>query len=440
MKRAFARLPDALAKTGPNMSAIMPERLALTEANVPVKEVVGSGPFRFVAAEHEPGARVVYERHASYVPRAAGEIGFSSGPKLAKLERVEWTIVPDPATAVAALQRGEVDWIEAPIPDLMPVLARDPGVTIKIADQVGIIPILRFNCLRPPFDDARLRRVVLEAVDQREVLAAYASDETILRPGVGVFPFGTPMENRSGMEGLFGPTDLAKAKQALKDAGYAGEKVLLMAGADNPVTSAAGQVVADLLGRIGFNVDFPALDFGDHHPAPVPAANPWTRAAEPLHRRLCGVRHEPGRILPDPRQRQGRLVRLADEPRARAAARRLDRRARPGGTKADRPGDPAPGVAGRPLCAARPDRPENGVSPQRHGRARRLRQVLQCGEGLTALGESAPRCGATLRPRSFGCGPSAETAGPRDERQAVWAETLVLSISCDRWRYTRNRS
>jgi peptide/nickel transport system substrate-binding protein len=260
LKRAFARLPDALAKTGPNMSAIMPERLALTEANVPVKEVVGSGPFRFVAAEHEPGARVVYERHASYVPRAAGEIGFSSGPKLAKLERVEWTIVPDPATAVAALQRGEVDWIEAPIPDLMPVLARDPGVTIKIADQVGIIPILRFNCLRPPFDDARLRRVVLEAVDQREVLTAYASDETILRPGVGVFPFGTPMENRSGMEGLFGPTDIAKAKQALKDAGCAGEKVLLMAGTDNPVTSAAGQVVADLLGRIGFNVDFPALD------------------------------------------------------------------------------------------------------------------------------------------------------------------------------------
>jgi peptide/nickel transport system substrate-binding protein len=225
-----------------------------------VKEVIGSGPFRFVAAEQVPGARVVYERHASYLPRASGEIGFSSGPKLAKLERVEWTIVPDPATAVAALQRGEVDWIEAPIPDLMPVIARDPGITVKTADQVGIIPILRFNCLRPPFDDVRIRRVVLAAVDQREVLTAYASDQTILRPGVGVFPFGTPMENRAGMEGLFGRTDIQKARQALKDAGYAGEKVLLMAGADNPVTSAAGQVVADLLRRIGFNVDFPALD------------------------------------------------------------------------------------------------------------------------------------------------------------------------------------
>ncbi|MBV8427716.1 MAG: ABC transporter substrate-binding protein [Hyphomicrobiales bacterium] len=260
LKRAFPRLPDALAKTGPNMSAIMPERLALTEANLPVKEVVGSGPFRFVASEREPGARIVYERHAPYVPRASGEIGFSSGPKLAKVERVEWTIVPDPATAVAALQRGEVDWIEAPIPDLMPVLARDPNVAIKVADQVGIMPVLRFNCLNPPFDDARLRRIVLEAVDQREVLAAYASDETILRAGVGVFPFGTPMENRAGMARLFGRTDIEAARRALAEAGYSGEKVLLMAGADNPVTSAAGQVVADLLERIGFNVDFPTLD------------------------------------------------------------------------------------------------------------------------------------------------------------------------------------
>ena len=98
----------------------------------------------------------------------------------------------------------------------MPAIARDPGITVKTADQVGIIPILRFNCLRPPFDDVRIRRVVLGAVDQRDVLTAYASDETILRPGVGVFPFGTPMGNPAGMEGLFGPTDIQKARQALR--------------------------------------------------------------------------------------------------------------------------------------------------------------------------------------------------------------------------------
>jgi peptide/nickel transport system substrate-binding protein len=260
LKRPFAHLPNALAKTGPNMSAIMPERLARTDAAVPVKEVVGSGPFRFLAGEQVPGSRIVYERFAGYVPRASGKIGFSSGPKVAKVDRVEWTIMPDPATAVSALQRGEVDWVEAPTPDLMPVLARNPEITIQIADQIGIMPILRFNCLQPPFDNPELRRIVLHAVDQRDVLMAYSSDETILRPGVGVFPFGTPMENRAGMDGLFGQTDIAKASQALKAAGYAGEKVVLMSGLDNTVTSAAGQVVADLLHRIGFNVDFPAMD------------------------------------------------------------------------------------------------------------------------------------------------------------------------------------
>ena len=142
----------------------------------------------------------------------------------------------------------------------MPALAASRDVTIKIADQVGIVPILRFNCLQPPFDNPAVRRVVLQAVSQRDVLAAYASDDTILRPGVGAFPIGTPMANRAGMEALFGPTDLAKARAALQAAGYAGEPVLLMAGQDNPVTSSTGLVIADLLGRIGFKVDFPALD------------------------------------------------------------------------------------------------------------------------------------------------------------------------------------
>ncbi len=260
LKRPFALLPDALGKTGPNMAAIMPERLARTDPFQSVKEVIGSGPFRFVAAERIPGSRVVYERFEDYVPRSSGTIGFSSGPKLPKLSRVEWTVMPDAATAANALIAGEVDWVEAPSPDLMPVLARQSDVTIKIADQVGIIPILRFNCLQPPFDNVALRRLVLQAVDQSDVMTAYSSDTAIVHAGVGAFPIGTPTASRAGMDGLFGRTDLAKAQQALKAAGYAGQPVVLLAGADNPVTYSASQVVADLLQRIGFTIDFQSVD------------------------------------------------------------------------------------------------------------------------------------------------------------------------------------
>ena len=170
------------------MPAIMPERLAHTDPNEPVNEMVGSGPFRFVADEHVPGARIVYERHAAYVPRARRRVGFTAGPKLAKLERVEWTIVPDPATAVAALRRGEVDWMEAPTPDLMPVLARDPGVTIKIARPGGAH---RPTCASTACGRLSTTRGCVAPCSRPSTSARCSppcrATRRILRPDVGVF-------------------------------------------------------------------------------------------------------------------------------------------------------------------------------------------------------------------------------------------------------------
>ena len=260
LKRPFAALPDALGKTGPNMAAIMPERLATADPFIPLKEVVGSGPFRFNNGERVPGSLVVYDRFAGYVPRTSGEIGFSSGPKVPKLDRVEWAIIADANTAANALDRGEVDWVETPGPDMMPQLARNPDIVIQVGDQIGIIPVLRFNCLQPPFDRAEVRRVVLHAVCQADVMSAYTSDPSLVRGDVGIFPLGTPMANRAGMDGLFGPTDIPRAQAELKASGYRGGSVALMGASDNPVTASSSLVIADVLKRIGFNVDYQTVD------------------------------------------------------------------------------------------------------------------------------------------------------------------------------------
>ena len=42
------------------------------------------------------------------------------------VDRIEWIVMPDPATAAAALQNGEVDWWENPISDLVPLLQQEP--------------------------------------------------------------------------------------------------------------------------------------------------------------------------------------------------------------------------------------------------------------------------------------------------------------------------
>jgi peptide/nickel transport system substrate-binding protein len=263
LKKAFPLLPDALAKMTAAVPVIMPERLAKTEATTQVTEVIGSGPFRFVASERQPGNRSVYEKFAGYVPRSDGRPGRTAGPKIVHVERIEWHTLPDPATAAAALQSGEIDWVEQPLPDILPLLAKDPKLEVAIKETTGSIAIMRMNHLHPPFDNPAIRRAVLMAIDQAEFMEAVGGpDKALWRTGVGLFPPGTPMANDAGMEVLNGPRDIGKVKQALAAAGYKGEKVVLLGVTDLANLKAECEVGAEMLKRIGMNVDYQVMDWG----------------------------------------------------------------------------------------------------------------------------------------------------------------------------------
>lgn len=262
LKSPFPLLPDALGKIAPTMPAIMPERLARHDPTKPVPEIVGSGPFRYLAGERVPGSRNVYERFAGYVPRASGTPGLTTGPKIVHVDRIEWITIPDGATAAAALRSGEVDWIEAPNPDLLPMLRADPQIVVEVKDKTGTMPVIRFNCLQAPFDNPGVRKAVLEAVDQREFMSAFSSDPSLWHVKAGVFTPGTPMANGAGLDRLFGATDFARAKAAIEKAGYTGERAVVMSPTDHPVNSVVSQVAGDLLRKIGLNVDLLAMDAG----------------------------------------------------------------------------------------------------------------------------------------------------------------------------------
>ena len=263
LKRPFPLLPDALGKSGVYMPAMMPERLALTPSTTQVTEMVGSGPFRFIAAERIPGAKAVYERFDAYLPRPSGTPDRTAGPKVAHLDRVEWTTVPDPATAAAALQRNETDWWDFASADLLPLLRRTPGIRAPVQDPAGNIAVLRMNHLQPPFDNPAIRRAVLGAVTQADFLTAFMGDDPAMwRDRTGVFTPGTPLANDAGMAALTGPRNIARSRQAIADAGYRNERVALIVAADFPHLKAMSDVGADLLQRLGMNVDYQATDWG----------------------------------------------------------------------------------------------------------------------------------------------------------------------------------
>src|SRR5206468_167305 len=111
---------------------------------------IGSGPFRFLAAEWSPGSGAAYERFDGYVPRNEKPDGMAGG-KAVNVARVEWRTMPDPSTAMSALQTGQMDWLETTSPDLLPLVARQKDITVTTLDPIGTYVLLRFNCLQPPF-------------------------------------------------------------------------------------------------------------------------------------------------------------------------------------------------------------------------------------------------------------------------------------------------
>ena len=261
-KRPFPLLAEALGKVTAAMPAIMPERLALTDPSRPVPEMIGSGPFRFVPQERVSGSRVVYRKFEGYVPRPDGVASRSAGPKVAHMDRIEWHILPDPATAAAALQQGEVDWLEYAPNDLLPLLRRARNSVVKVTDDSSI-SVLRFNHLQAPFNNPAIRRAMLGALDQSEYMtAAFSADRSLWRTDVGVFLPNTPMANDAGIEPLRGPRDMEKVKRDLAAAGYNGEKVVVLQPMDMAFLKSMADVAVDMFQRAGMNAEAFSADWG----------------------------------------------------------------------------------------------------------------------------------------------------------------------------------
>jgi peptide/nickel transport system substrate-binding protein len=239
----------------------MPERFAATDPFTAVRDATGSGPFRFMPAEWNPGVRAVYQRFEGYAPRQEPVDGLAGG-KLARAERCEWTVISDSATAANAMTTGEQDYWEYPLHDLLPLLRRSREVVVEQRLAEGTYGCLRFNQLHPPFDNPAIRRAVAMAVDQRDYMRAVAGNDPAGWVACeGVFNCGGPLENDENSD-ILRTRSVDRARAALREAGYKDERVVVITPSDYPQINALGLVTTDLLRRIGMNVELVATDWG----------------------------------------------------------------------------------------------------------------------------------------------------------------------------------
>ena len=186
--------------------------------------------------------------------------------KVAKVDRVEWVVLPDPQSAIQALNRGQIDFIEQPQVDLLPLLKANKDVRIEFMSPLGTQGILRLNHLQPPFTDVRARRAMQWLVNQRDFMTAAIGDPALWKVCGSFLICDQPMafQDGAGMlnEDIPNAQRVAKAKELLQQAGYKGELVVLLDPVTNPRFHAANLVFAEALKKAGVNVQLDTMDWG----------------------------------------------------------------------------------------------------------------------------------------------------------------------------------
>lgn len=257
LEKPFGFVLDGFAKPSGYALFIMPKRLADTDPSVAIKEMVGSGPFLFKKDEWVPGSKVVYVKNPNYVPRSEPADGLAGG-KVVKVDKVEWDYIPDGNTATAALMNGEVDMIEQVSPDFLPVLEANKAITLNtsVSSEGLMVP----NQLFPPFNNPKARQALYYLVNQNEYLAAVGVPEKYrVKYCPSLYSCSSPYATDAGAA-PFKDMNIAKAKELLKEAGYKGEKVVVLHPTDT-VIAPATLVIAQNLKKAGVNVDLQSMDW-----------------------------------------------------------------------------------------------------------------------------------------------------------------------------------
>jgi len=165
------------------------------------ENIVANGPF--LLESWTPLEKIVVKRSPLYW-RASEN----------RLERVQFLPIEDQNTFLNKFLNGEVDWLDdVPLARADQVL-RNPN--FRCSKYLGIY-FYRFNCSRPPFDDARVRRAFSMSVDKRTICSNVQRFGEA--PAGGLVPMGCGVPVYESPPGL--PYDPEEARALLREAGYA---------------------------------------------------------------------------------------------------------------------------------------------------------------------------------------------------------------------------
>src|ERR1700735_4423698 len=137
LKEPYGLVLESIGKPSSLVPFMMPKRVGEAPTGTPIPEQIGSGPFKLVKAEFQPGVKAVFEKNKDYVPRKE-PASWTAGGKVVKVDRVEWITMADAQTAANALQSGDIDFMEVPAFDILPMLNANKDIKVDTLNKLGL--------------------------------------------------------------------------------------------------------------------------------------------------------------------------------------------------------------------------------------------------------------------------------------------------------------
>jgi peptide/nickel transport system substrate-binding protein len=255
LKEPSVILPVVLGAIGP-FAAITPKEVIDASGDGPLKELVGTGPFRL--AEHRPDRHIKLVRFDGYGSRQEVPSGLA-GRRTAYLDELQFLPVPEEATRYAGLQSGEYDYAQQLRPDHYEDLRAGGPVAAVVVKPYGWA-VLVLNLKQGVLTDRRLRQAIQAAVNVEPAMQVAMGHRDFYRVDPGLF---FPEQTWHSMAGahLYNQRDPAKARRLLQEAGYQGQPLRWMVTTEYEHHYKPGVVVKSQLEEVGFKIDLQVSDW-----------------------------------------------------------------------------------------------------------------------------------------------------------------------------------
>jgi peptide/nickel transport system substrate-binding protein len=240
-----------------NGAVIYPKEVVDGAGDAPVKQYVGTGPYRFV--EHRPDRHVRVARFKEYAARSDAPDGFG-GARVAYLDEILFIPVPDVAVRLAGVETGEYHYgqqIQQDQYERMKGMRDIVAAIIKPSSWTTAV----LNHKQGLMTDKRIRQAFQAALDMEPIMAAGFGDKAFYRLDPGLLFVEQPQwHSRVGAE-LYNQKNRAKAQKLLKEASYAGQPVRWLTTKEYQWMYKNALVATQQLQEAGFKIDLQVVDW-----------------------------------------------------------------------------------------------------------------------------------------------------------------------------------